>query len=85
MLGGGPLERNVCYLYTHYCKSSKSLKGDRGRDRSVTMRRMATPEIVLSRKKSFSPLNSASKVANWIKIDILKYLYYPCVQVSRVM
>ena len=24
-LGGGPLERNVCPLYIHYCESSKSL------------------------------------------------------------
>ena len=32
-----------------------------------------TPEIVLSRKKSFYQ-NSASKVANWIIADILKYL-----------
>ena len=32
-LGGGPLERNVCQLYTRYCESSKSLEGDCGRDR----------------------------------------------------
>ena len=25
-LGGGPSERKVCYLYTHYCESSKALK-----------------------------------------------------------
>ena len=30
----------------------------------------ATSEIALSRKK-----NSASKVANWIIVDILEYLY----------
>ena len=30
MLGGGPLERNVCYVYTQYCESSKSLEGDCG-------------------------------------------------------
>ena len=34
--------------------------------------RRCTPEIVLSRKKSFYQ-NSASKVANWITVDILKY------------
>ena len=32
-LGGGPLERNVYQLYTHSCESSKSLEGNRGRDR----------------------------------------------------
>ena len=30
-LGCGPLERNICYLYTHHCESSKSLEGDRGK------------------------------------------------------
>ena len=38
-----------------------------------TISRSSIPEIVLSRKN----LNSASKVANWIIVDILKYLYYP--------
>ena len=33
MLGGGPLERNVCKLYTRYCESSKSLEGGCGMDR----------------------------------------------------
>ena len=33
--------------------------------------RRYTPEIALSRKN----LNSASEVANWIIVDILKYLY----------
>ena len=37
---------------------------------NATSRRY-TPEIVSSGKK----LNSASKVANWIIVDILKYLY----------
>ena len=32
-LGGGPLERNVCYLYTHYWESSKILEGDYVMDR----------------------------------------------------
>ena len=31
-LGGGPLERNVCKLYTRYCGSSKSLEVDCGID-----------------------------------------------------
>ena len=33
--------------------------------------RRSTPEIVLSRKN----INSANKVANWIIVDILKYLW----------
>ena len=32
-LGGGPLVRNVCLLYTRYCESSKSLEGDCGMDK----------------------------------------------------
>ena len=33
MLGGDPLKRNVCLLYTCYCESSKYLEGDCGMDR----------------------------------------------------
>ena len=33
MLGGGSLVRNVFYLYTCYCESSKSLEGDCGMDK----------------------------------------------------
>ena len=38
-LGGGPLVRNVCYLYTRYCESSKSLEVDCGMDKC----RLLTP------------------------------------------
>ena len=58
----------------------EGLKGDCGKDRvqrchlNIISRR-STPEIVLSRKKSF-PQNSASKMANSIVVDIVKYLCY---------
>ena len=74
-LGGGPLERNVCLLYTRYCycESSKSLEGDCGMDR-VSRFRLLTPfQEGIHHKLLF--LNSASKVANLIAVDILKYLY----------
>ena len=35
------LERNVYGLYTHYCESSISLEGDRGKDR-VRLCRLST-------------------------------------------
>ena len=40
--------------------------------------------IIINSRKN---INSASKVVNWIIVDILKYmyLYYPCAQASRVM
>ena len=31
--GQWPVRENICYLYTHYSESCKSLEGDRGRDR----------------------------------------------------
>ena len=31
-------EWNVCYLYTHFCEFSKSLDGDRARDRLLQCR-----------------------------------------------
>ena len=43
-------------------------------DAANAISRRPTPEIVLSRKKIFF-LNSASKLPNWIIVDILKYLY----------
>ena len=43
--------------------------------------RRSTPEIVSSRKN----LNSASKVANWIIVDTLKYLYYPYVIIGKLL
>ena len=53
----------------------------REQDISVTMplfnviSRRSSPEIVLSRKNLFFLQISASKVANWIIVDIIKY---PC-------
>ena len=76
MLGGDPLKRNVCLLYTCYCDLLNTWK--------VTVvwiechdavfyaiSSRYTPSIVSSRKI----LNSVSKLANWIIVDILKYLY----------
>ena len=56
-------------VYIHCCESRKSLEGDCRMDRVISRR--STPEIVLLRKN----LNSVNKVANWIIVDILKYLY----------
>ena len=44
-LVGDLLERNVCYLYTHYCESSKSLEGDRSRNRVWPLKGGRTPEV----------------------------------------
>ena len=77
-------------IHTHYGESSESLKGDRGRDRVRLCRLLTSfqeglegdwgrdrvqpcrlfnvPEIVLSR------IFSASKMANWIIVDIVNYL-----------
>ena len=53
--GGDPLERNVCLLYIHYCESSKSLEGDRERDRvrHATISSRSTPEKKVFKEKNF--------------------------------
>ena len=64
-------------MYTRYCESSKSLECDFGMD---SVRRClffnaiqeGTHHKVLAQDKN---LNSASKVANWIIVDIPKYVY----------
>ena len=63
-------------MYTRYCESSKSLEGDCGMDR-VPQCRLLTPFQEGTHQKLFSQeknLNSASKVAKWIIVDIFKYL-----------
>ena len=64
-------------LYTPYCESSKSLEGDCGMDR-VPRCRLLKPfqegrqhKLLDQEEKN---LNSATIVANWIIVDILKYL-----------
>ena len=48
-------------------------------DAAITRR--STPEVVLSSKN----LNSVSKVANRIIVDILKYLYQPYVITGKLL
>ena len=64
-------------MYTRYCESSKSLECDCGMDSVrqclfLTQLQEGTHHKVLAQDKN---LNSASKVANWIIVDIPKYVY----------
>ena len=88
MLGGDPLERTVCELYTRYCEYSKSLEDDRGRDRVRQCCLLTSCQKGLEGDREWQShlLTSFQEgtqeklffqgiffVANWIIVDIAKY------------
>ena len=71
------IEERLLAVHMLYCEYSKSLEGDCGMDR-VPRCRLLTPFQEGTHYKllaQYKNLNSASKVANWIIVEILKYLY----------
>ena len=75
---------------THIIESSKSLEGDRGKDRVQRCHLLTSfqegPHQCALKQKSFQ--NSASKMANWITVDtygIVKYLLTLHVITSKLL
>ena len=72
---------------THIIESSKSLEGDHGKDRVQRCHLLTSfqegPHQCAFKEKSFQ--NSASKMANWIIVDIVKYLLALHVITSKLL
>ena len=65
------MEKNVYKLYSYYCDSSKSMEGDHGKNR-LPRCLLTSFQNGAQHNFSFKKINSASKLVNWIIVDILK-------------